>query len=774
MRAARAWLLRTAAGATVTLVAACGGGGGVSSTPTPPAVAVTPTPTPVPTPTPAPTPTPTPTPTPVASGSYDTAEYRATVGAVSMNALKAYQAGATGAGIGIAIIDTGIDLESGEFPGRISTASQDVAGNASIDDQGGHGTAVAFTAAGRRNDAGTHGVAFDATVIALRADRPGSCATPSTDDSDGGCAFGTDAITRGVDAARVAGARIINMSLGGSAMPASLQAAIGRATAAGIVVVIAAGNDGTAEPDAFTNVAGTSAGGASVIIAGSVGATDRISSFSDRAGSGAQYYLAAVGSGVRAPDETNTPLIWSGTSFAAPQISGAVALLAQAFPNLTGAQIVDLLLSTARDAGTVGTDSTYGRGILDLTRAFQPVGTATVAGATARASLSANGVLSAPMGDARASGVGAVILDGYSRAFAIDLAATLGRAATAPVLTGALTSRDRQVALTRGATTVAMTLAPARGGGVLIEPSRLAATDADAARTIAGSVTQRIDGATSLAFGYRTGAMGLGAGLVGEATPAFLVAAADGLGFTSAAGAATALRRQVGRWGVTASAESGDVLTPRDRVLPGVAGWRRSGYDRVALGIDRRVGAVAGRLTATRMAEHDTLLGARLDAALGATHATSWFLDAGARADMGAGWTLGGTLRQGWTRALLRGLDGGGVLRTGAWAADVGKDGLWGGDSFGLRVAQPLRVATGGVDLRLPTAWNYASGSVETWTWQRLALAPGGREIDVEARYARRLAGGDVQTNLFWRHDPGNVAALAPDYGVALRWSRGW
>ncbi|MEI9927965.1 MAG: S8 family serine peptidase [Sphingomonas sp.] len=57
---------------------------------------------------------------------------------------------------------------------RIAAASRDVAGNSSIDDEGGHGTAVAFTIAGRRNDAGTHGVAFDAQLVIARADSPGA------------------------------------------------------------------------------------------------------------------------------------------------------------------------------------------------------------------------------------------------------------------------------------------------------------------------------------------------------------------------------------------------------------------------------------------------------------------------------------------------------------------------------------------------------------------------------------------------------------------------
>ena len=431
-------LLRTVALGTATLLSACGGGGGgaISSTPAPPTSVVTPAPTPTPTPA-STTVTAAPPPTTVAVN-YDTGEYRATVGAVSMNALAAYSTGATGKGVGLAVIDTGIDLESAEFDNRISSASAAVGGQGTVDDQSGHGTAVAFTAAGRRNGTGTHGVAFEANVIALRADRAGTCTAAGDEDS---CKFSTDTIAAGVDAARAAGARVINMSLGGSAMPQNLQNAIGRATAAGIVVVIAAGNDGTVNPDSFANVAGTVQARNAVIVAGSVGADGTLSSFSDKAGSLANVYLTAVGERVRAPNADSQSYLWQGTSFAAPQISGAVALLAQAFPNLTGAQIVDILLTTARDAGEVGTDAVYGRGILDLTRAFQPVGGTSVAGNSSAVVTTGNGVTSAPFGDAKTSGVGAVILDGYDRAFAIDLAQTIARHAPSRTLAASLTTR---------------------------------------------------------------------------------------------------------------------------------------------------------------------------------------------------------------------------------------------------------------------------------------------------------------------------------------------
>ena len=82
-----------------------------------------------------------------------------------------------------------------------------------------------------------------------------------------------------------------------------------------------------------------------------------------------------------------------------------------------------------------------------------------------------------------------------------------------------------------------------------------------------------------------------------------------------------------------------------------------------------------------------------------------------------------------------------------------------------------MRIPGDGIDLRLPTFYDYDTLSVTEWTTQRLNLAPTGREIDLEARYALPFLGGAVQSNLFWRRDPGNFAALPDDIGGAVRYS---
>ena len=81
-------------------------------------------------------------------------------------------------------------------------------------------------------------------------------------------------------------------------------------------------------------------------------------------------------------------------------ISGAVALLAQAFPNLTGQQIVNILFNSADDLGTPGVDSIYGHGMLDIQRAFQPAGTISMADSKTAVVRLTNSDLPAAAGDA--------------------------------------------------------------------------------------------------------------------------------------------------------------------------------------------------------------------------------------------------------------------------------------------------------------------------------------------------------------------------------------
>ena len=736
----------------------CGGGGGGVNTFTPPPS--------------TPAPPPPPPPPPPTNINYDTQEYRNSNYATAASAITAYNAGYTGAGVKIGIVDSGINPSLSEFAGKIDPASGDVAGSRGVSDEGGHGTAVSAVAAAARNGSNTMGVAFDSTIVSERADDPGSCA--GTD----GCQFYDTAIASGIDAARQAGVRVINLSLGGSQPGTALLAAMQRAVNAEIVIVISAGNDGAdptkgTNPDPFALTPAQRFPG-QVIIAGSVGAdngaggtdTNVISDFSNRAGTGSQYYLMALGYQDRAPDETGKQYLWSGTSFSAPTISGAVALMAQAFPNLTGKQIVSLLFESADDLGSAGVNSTYGRGRLDLGKAFAPKGTTSFAQTEVAVSTTSNGELPAVAGDAdTAHSFGAVILDGYKRAYAINLARTLSRAPQDQPLSRALQGGMRSSISSVGPLSVAMTISErhdlAQGFG--LEQLNIGPQNARRARLVAGAAVARLDKTTAIAFGFSQSAKSLQRRLSGAESGAFLIAkdVTGDPGFATMRSSSLAVRHQFGATGVTFAAESGDVWqsVPADRF--------GSPYRYVAASVDRQIGRNRVSVGLGRLQESGTLLGGHTTAALGGGGAGTSFLDVEARHDFGGGWSTGLAGRRGWTSFA------GGGFETGAYGIDLTKTGLLGdGDQFGLRIAQPLRVEHGGFAMLLPTAYDYTTETA-TDSISHFSLTPSGREVDTELSYGMGVFGnaGWLGGNLFVRRQPGHIANAPDDVGGAVRLS---
>ncbi|MBA3898552.1 MAG: S8 family serine peptidase, partial [Sphingomonadaceae bacterium] len=369
-----------------------------------------------------------------------------------------------------------------------------------------------------------------------------------------GCTHDDKAIASGLDLAVSARARVVNISLGGEPANGTLRAAIDRATSAGVIIVISAGNDfdtdpiAGANPDPLAQIATDPIAHGLVLIAGAVDGAHAIASFSNRAGNGASVFIDALGVRVRSIDQTGATFLFSGTSFSAPAVAGAVALIAQAFPTLTPAQIVDLLLRTATDLGDPGTDAVYGRGELNLARAFAPQGQTSLSGSTVPVSLTANATLSAPMGDAAQTGMAATIRDSYGRDFAVDLSPTIARSPRASRLAPGLTLDMRSAATQAGPATLALSVA----GGA---PRQMLLTrdQAESARVLAGSVAMRLGPATQVMLG-----LAQSADLQGAREPAFLVADRAG-GIERAPKAAFALRQRLGGIRLTVAAENGDL-----------------------------------------------------------------------------------------------------------------------------------------------------------------------------------------------------------------------
>src|SRR6185437_7289167 len=470
-----------------------------------------------------------------------------------------------------------------------------------------------------------------------------------------------------------------------------------------------------------------------------------------------------------APDNTGALFLWSGTSFSAPTISGAVALLAQAFPNLTGQQIVQILFNSADDLGAPGVDPIYGHGALDLARAFAPQGATTLADSKVPVG-GFNGELPGAAGDAAARGsMGAIILDGYKRAYVLNLAATLRHGIVDHPLSRSLQNNVNVAGGTAGPLNVAMTVREnhdlAQGyqleGGMNIGPE-----DQRKAQLIAASAVARIDNQTAIAFGFADGAKAMERRLTGVAQGAFLVAndIEGSPDFLAKRGSSMAVRHQFGSTGVTISGETGSVWQEVQTSATG------SPYRLTSVAVDHQFGRNRLQLGLSRLNETDTVLGGRMASALGGGGSNSLFLDAEARHDFGRGWTGTLTARRGWTDF------NGGKFQTDAYSFDVAKVGVLGtSDTLAFRIAQPLRVDHGGFGMLLPTSYDYFTQTA-TDSFQTMSLTPSGREVDGEVSYGKDLLGGNAWLggNVFYRRDPGHIANSPNDLGAAIRFSLGF
>ncbi|ALG06554.1 S8 family serine peptidase [Kibdelosporangium phytohabitans] len=289
-----------------------------------------------------------------------------------VGAPAAWQAGHTGAGATIAVLDTGYDKGHPDLAGIVK-GEKDFTGDG-IQDTIGHGTHVAATAAGRGTASGGKytGVAKGANLLIGKV-----CET-------GGCPF--DAILEGMQWAAESGAKVVNMSLGGGPGDGTdpIETAVNRLSAEhGTLFVIAAGNYGPRY-----KVSSPAAADAALAVA-SVDKQDQPSTFSspgprtndmavkpDIAAPGEDIVAArAKGTlGNVAVDEFHAKI--SGTSMATPHVAGAAAIVAAQHPDWTGQQIKTTLMSTAHPVSA----SIYqqGAGRLDVGRAVtQPVSSPT-------------------------------------------------------------------------------------------------------------------------------------------------------------------------------------------------------------------------------------------------------------------------------------------------------------------------------------------------------------------------------------------------------------
>ncbi|MBI4754094.1 MAG: S8 family serine peptidase [Betaproteobacteria bacterium] len=341
---------------------------------------------------------------------------------------------ATGANVIVAVLDTGVRAShpafvdlwlSPEDASRLnrsydSLGTRVLSGYNAIantlggaDDDNGHGTHVAGIIAGGSWWSEVSGVAHRARILpvkVLAANGAGDLAN--------------------LDRAllyTIGRSGIVNLSLGWGSSQQGFQSVFQRQVDAGQLLVIAAGNEGKSKPSYPGRFAKEIWAKGQILVVGAVDANNQILSFSNRAGDALNFYLVAPGQSISSAWNDGGTHAMSGTSMATPFVSGAAALLSSAWPHLASSQIADILLRTATDLGDPGVDAIYGRGLLNVERALEPVGETTVAtssGAVAAARAAFNpgsSYVAAVLAAGRAGAFRVVGQDEFGRGYAVDL-----------------------------------------------------------------------------------------------------------------------------------------------------------------------------------------------------------------------------------------------------------------------------------------------------------------------------------------------------------------
>jgi hypothetical protein len=699
-------------------------------------------------------------------------EFRASWGPAGTNVQIAWQHGATGAGITVGVIDDGIDPNNQEFVGRVSPDSIDI--NAARDQltttNETHGSAVAAIIAANYNNVQTVGLAFDATILAIRAD-------------NGNGAFFESDLVNAIDYARTHGAKVVNLSLGGSD-PSSLalQQAIQRATAAGVILVFAAGNegnDGATQADYPGFLATNSAvSNGLIMIAGGLNDNGAVNSDSNPPGAAANWYLTAPGWQIVVPDfglpggepgfescftgASGQVCQIQGTSFAAPQVAGAVALVMQAFPGLTPQQVVDLLFTTADDTGAVGTDSVNGRGRLNIGRAFQPVGnleapiTSQGAQTTWISPSMPMGVVGPAFGDGLTRNVGQWTIasfDSFGRTFPVNVAANWLHAAAGPELS------TQAPQLWRTATD--------NNSGFRMQ---LGFTDSPAPDSYRTAIDRQDLIQTPTRIDANLG-NGLSLAFAANGVRTMYDNAPDNVGHLDFVNASSSLQLTQRLNDVTRVAfltETGKVYGGLDQDAIGntptarTANAVRTSFDLGALDLDVTYGVLD---------EQEALLGLSWANQLGETPSgQTQFMGLGGHLALAQGWRMNWDAEYG--RADLQSV---GWLRvadpiqTSAYSLEAEHDftpsllnRLGGAGVFTLSVSQPLRVDGGAFSFMAPTATSYGRKSL-TYELRMIDPTPSGRELRFGLGY--RFLAGDWLTayaEATYVLDPGHVADADP------------
>ena len=669
-----------------------------------------------------------------------------------------------GAGVIVGVLDTGIDLSHRAF--RNTRVSERILPEARDEDGSrfSHGTAVASIIAGREDPdapADASGVAWgaDLVVFATRLGSGDGTYRPVAIDRLGANATDFVAIAREILAWRDGSRRIdfLNLSLTVQGLIERYSEEDLREPFEPLVAVMA--QDGADDKLVFVWGAGNSHGNAcdpalpecvngaveasSVSLSAglaarfpelkpqtlavvAIGRDGAIAGFSNRCGIAQDYCLAAPGEDVtvayfgphRGRDAVRGTAVSGGTSYAAPMVTGGLALMKQLFRGqLSNTDLVERLLETADRRGVYADASVYGRGLMDLGAATAPVGDPVVAaGRRVDGPGALLGDTGFQLGGAFGDGLAAALANREIAAFD-SLGAPFwyefggfSRAEAGPTLSERLAEFQRISAALpsgppAGALRIPLTAAPGEGGGAALHLTR--------------------SGASAAA---RAGHFAL---------------AGDGLTLSVPVAA-----------GLTASALTGEGTDGETPANGAALAWRPPGP---ALG-----------LRAGWLGERRSLLGTVSRGAFGRVRGSAAF--AGIESDTALGeWHIGGAAEIGTIRARTRGgvLERMSPLVTSAFALRATRP-IAGGGAFGVSLSQPLRVEDGHARFAIPVGRTRSGRVVRERV--TVGAAPDGRQLDLALHWQHPVPAGEIRLGATLSRHPGHRAGAGTEAILLSGW----
>ncbi len=789
-------------------------------------------------------------------------EFQNQYGLTRIKAHYAYARGATGEGVTLGIVDSGVDPNHPKFEDKLESSNVegydpdfDTCDHRASDGAClsliGHGTYVAgIMAAGRRAtpDAGAgsaaaiHGVAFDADVISVGFRDVGEIIEDLLDDNPTPEQIrDLPNLIRDIESdleqhfasafERLNGrTTAVNASFGLPGNIENFDEEALRARFPNVIDAIAQADTPAGARTIYVWAAGNSNGEVSLdgseesatsvdITAGlpvripelrghslAVVATDRqgrIAGFSSRCGIARAFCLAAPGVDVTGPvprfycpdgtAECYLSLEESGTSSAAPFVTGGIGLLAQHYRNQLGSdEIVERMLATADSTGEYADSDVYGRGFLDLDAATRPVsGTRMLTGRSlsgpSAPSTASVFHLGGAFGDSLARGLASQEVASFDdldapffrplgdhlrpHAFAVlGLERRLGMLGRDPSGTR-WRMEDAEFRLRLDAAATSHGFGDVHGSALRSEE--------DVSGSLGSlSLAQGI-GSGKMLFGYRVHPglqFGLHAG-DGEADEGF-GSIEPGM-FTDDGAFANpflGFARNGASIGYAASGEAGAL---RIAAFRGTAqyGDRRETDAGEAVGFltEYRFGEHGLAVQGGWLAEAEAVVGGRPSGAFGEIAADSVIAGLSAHCSLGAGWTLLASAHAGMSHAEMRGhgmVRDASALRTGSFALGLVSESLdRAGGQLGFRLSQPLRVEAGHAQLRWVSG-RTPDGRV-TVEEAALDLEPSGRQMDLELAYSRPWSGGRAHLAGIVTRDAGHVqgeheAALLMRYSLSF------